>query len=114
MVDGEKVERNSFLYSQLHNLLKEDEADEETKAKITLLIGVMMGAQVANKVISEVAERFASEIARRLPRQALTRTAYYPLIKQVGKWIGINVTKNTFARSVSKVCQLLADLFPPA
>ena len=99
----------AYLYGW-PDLLKEDEADEETKAKITLLIGVMMGAQVANKVISEVAERFASEIARRLPRQALTRTVYYPLIKQIGKWIGINVTKNTFARSVSKVVPIFGGL----
>ena len=99
----------AYLYGW-PDLLKEDEADEETKAKITLLIGVMMGAQVANKVISEVAERFASEIARRLPRQALTRTAYYPLIKQISKWIGINVTKNTFARSVSKFVPIVGGL----
>ncbi|MYC72684.1 MAG: hypothetical protein F4X17_18450 [Gemmatimonadetes bacterium] len=96
----------AYLYGW-PDLLKEDEADEETKAKITLLIGAMMGAQGANKVISGVAERFAREIARRLPRQALTRTAYYPLIKQIGKWIGFNVTKSTFARSVSKVVPIV-------
>ena len=39
----------AYLYGW-PDLLKEDEADEETKAKITLLIGVMMGAQVANKL----------------------------------------------------------------
>ena len=92
------------------DLLKEDEADEETKARITLLIGAMMGAEGVNKVISEVAKRFASQTVRRLPRQALTKTVYYPLIKQIGKWIGINVTKNTFARSVSKVVPIIGGL----
>ena len=99
----------AYLYGW-PDLLKEDEVDEETRAKITLLIGAMMGAQAANKIISQVAEQFASEIARRLPRQALTRTAYYPLIKQIGKWIGINVTKNTFARSVSKFVPIVGGL----
>ena len=99
----------AYLYGW-PDLLKEDMADEETKTRITLLIGVMMGAQAANKIISEVAEQFAREIVRRLPRQALTKTAYYPLIKQVGRWIGINVTKNTFARGVSRVVPIVGGL----
>ena len=99
----------AYLYGW-SDLLEEDMADEETKARITLLIGVMMGAQRANNIISEVAERFAREIVRRLPRQALTKTAYYPLIKQVCRWIGINITKNTFARGVSRFVPIVAGL----
>ena len=99
----------AYLYGW-PDLLEEDVADEETKARITLLIGVMMGAQGVNKVISEVAEQLAREIVRRLPRQALTKTAYYPLIKQICRWIGINVTKNTFARGVSRFVPIVAGL----
>ena len=73
-----------------------------------------MGAQAANKIISQVAEQFASEIARRLPRQALTRTAYYPLIKQIGKWIELTSPKTPLRVACQNSCQLLADLFPLA
>lgn len=45
-----------------------------------------------------------------LESQRDSKTKYYPLIKQIGKWIGINVTKNTFARSVSKVVPILGGL----
>ena len=79
-----------------------DEADEETKARVTLLLGVMMGAKGASKITGELAERLAEQIIKRVPRQALTKTAYYPIIKEIGKWIGIKVTKLAFARGISR------------
>ena len=92
----------AYLYGW-PNLFTDGEFDEETEMRITLLIGAMMGAREANRLLSELAKRFAGEVAHRLPRQALTKTAYYPIIKQIGKWIGVKVTKQTFARGVSKV-----------
>ncbi len=37
---------------------------------------------------------------------ALTKTFYYPIIKQVAKWLGTNLTKNTFGRGVAKALPL--------
>ncbi len=99
----------AYLYGW-PDILEEGEVDEETKLRVTLLIGVMMGAQGANKIISEMADRFAKEMVRRLPRQALTKTAYYPLIKQVGRWLGIKITKDTFARGASKFLPIIGGL----
>ena len=62
----------------------------------------MLGATVAEKGLAELAKRFAEQIGRRLPRQALTKTVYYPIAKQVGKWIGVGVTKRGFAGGVAK------------
>lgn len=30
-------------------------------------------------------------------------TIYYPIIKQIAKWLGVSLTKNSFAKGVSKV-----------
>lgn len=100
----------AYLYGW-PDILEEGEADEETKLRITLLIAAMMGVQGANKLLTEVAERFAGEVIRRLPRQALTKTAWYPLIKQMGRWIGISVTKGTFARGVARVIPIAGGIF---
>ncbi len=96
------AQKLAYLYGW-PDLLEEGEVDEETELRLTLLIGAMMGAKAAQKGLIELAERLAVQVAHRLPRQALTQYAAYTLAKQVGKWIGVNVTKTTFARGISKV-----------
>ena len=96
----------AYLYGW-PDILEEGEVDEETLMRITLLIGVMLGAQQAGQVIKEMAKRFSQQFVRRIPRYALTRTAYYPIVKQVGRWIGISITKNTFARGVGRIIPVI-------
>ena len=91
----------AYLYGW-PDLLDDGELDEEAELRITLLIGAMMGAAQANRVLSKVAAGLAGQVAHRLPRQALTKTAYYPVVKLVGRWIGVQVTKQSFARGLSK------------
>ena len=55
----------------------------------------------------KISKAFAEQVAIRLPRQTLTRYAIYNTSKQVAKWIGIKLTKDTFARGVSKVIPLI-------
>ena len=92
----------AYLYG-LPDILNNGEVDDETKLQITLLIGAMLGAAQANKVIGELARRIAEQVGRRLPRMALTRTAWYPIIKQIARWIGVRITTTTFARGASKI-----------
>ena len=82
-------------------------SSEETELRVTLLIGAMMGAAHANRVLSKVATEFAGQVAHRLPRQALTKTAYYPIVKRVGRWIGVQVTKQSLARGLSKMIPVI-------
>ena len=53
----------------------------------------MMGVAAAERGLAELTKRFSAQVLRRLPGRALTKTAYYRIAKQVGKWIGICVTK---------------------
>lgn len=77
---------------------------------LTVFVGVMGGVSVANKVLQELAEQLQKEVIRRLPRYALTKTAIYPFVKQVAKWIGVKLTKQTFARGVSKVVPIIGGI----
>ena len=81
--------------------------DEETENRMVLLLGSMMGVRQANTALKIISENLAMEVAVRVPRQTLTRTFYYPALKKVLKWFGIKLTKQSFARGVSRVVPLV-------
>lgn len=56
---------------------------ETSQDMLTLFVGVMMGAAAANNAIKNVSKAFAVQVVKRLPQKALTKTVYYPIIKQV-------------------------------
>lgn len=80
---------------------------EEAQNVLTLFAGCMMGVSLANEGIQKLAEGLAGQVLKRLPRTALGKTVIYPIIKQVAKWIGISITKGSFARGLSKVIPLI-------
>ena len=93
------------------NLLDEKQQFSETSRNIlTLFVGVMLGAGAASKAVTEIGKKLATQVAKRLPQQALTKTVYYPIIKQIGKWISMKVTKETFAKGASKVVPVLGGV----
>lgn len=77
---------------------------------LTLFVGVMLGAQAANKAVGEIAKNLAGQIAWRLPQKALTKGFLYPIVKQVAKWIGIKLTKDIFAKGVSKIVPIIGGV----
>ena len=101
------AQKLAYLYGW-PDLLEEGELDEETLLRMVLLIGSMLGAAEANRLLAEIAKRFSREVGRRLPKYALTKTAYYPLIKTVLRWVEIKLTKQTFARSVAKAIPIVS------
>ena len=103
------AQKLAYLYGW-PDLLEEGEPDEETLLRMVLLIGVMLGAAEANRLLAEIAKRFAREVGRRLPRYALTQTTFYPLIKAILRWVGVSLTKQSFARGVSKVIPIVSGL----
>jgi hypothetical protein len=95
------------------DLFEEDDfgnVDEETLLKITLFLGVMMGATGANKAVTQLAQEFAKEVVKRLPKQALTKYAVYNISKQIAKWIGIKLTKETFAKQIGKFIPVIGGV----
>lgn len=83
---------------------------ETSQDMLTLFVGVMLGAAAANNAIKNVSKAFAVQVVKRLPQKALTKTIYYPIIKQVAKWIGIKLTKDTFAKGLGKTIPILGGL----
>lgn len=101
------AQKLAYIYGY-PNLCDEDGRFTESSANLlTIFVGVMGGVAAANKAIKEVAFRAQKEVMKRLPRYALTKGVVYPLVKQVAKWIGISLTKNSFAKAVGKFVPVL-------
>lgn len=96
----------AYLYGW-PNLMEDSTSDDETVMQIAVFIGAMMGAGGAHEALGMVAKLLAGEVAKELPKHTLTKTAYYPIIKEVLKWCGIKLTKKTFADGVAKFIPVL-------
>ncbi|MGW7429864.1 hypothetical protein ACWGIN_09940 [Streptomyces sp. NPDC054861] len=79
-----------------------DDIDDATKGVLTLFIGVMCGTQSANTAVGKVAGLMSKQVAKKLPQKALTQGVIYPIVKKVAAYLGVEMTKQTFAKSVSK------------
>ena len=79
-----------------------DELDDATKGVLTLFIGVMFGTQSANAAVGKVAGMMSKQVAKKLPQKALTQGVIYPIVKKVAGHLGVQMTKQTFAKTVSK------------
>lgn len=103
-------QKMAYLYG-FPDLTDEDGVlTEEAKNVMTLFAGAMMGVGIANEAIQKIAENLAKEIVKRLPKYALTKTVIYPIVKQVAKWIGVKLTKDSFAKGLGKVVPILGGV----
>ena len=78
---------------------------------LTIFMGVMMGAPVAEKGIDELSKAVAESAVTRLPRVALTKTALFPVVSQIAKMIGTRLSKASFAKGVGRFIPIAGGLF---
>lgn len=81
--------------------------DDATAGIITLFVGVMFGSDMAKRAIVGMSKCLAEQIAERLPRKHLTNYLIYNVVKEVAKWLGKEITKDSFAKGGSKVVPLI-------
>jgi hypothetical protein len=80
-----------------------DAADDATAGMLTLFAGVMFGVQAANEGVARIAVLVSKELLRSLPQRALTQGVVYPIVKSVAKYLGVQMTKQVFAKGVAKI-----------
>lgn len=81
---------------------------DETLSALTLFVGVMIGSHEAVEGVNLLTKAFAEQVVKRLPKMALTQYAFYNIIsKQVAKWIGLRLTRETFAKGAGRVTPLI-------
>lgn len=78
--------------------------DDETLAKLTGFLGIMMGVGGASASVTTFATQVARPaIQKNIAGKALTKTAWYGPMKQTLKLVGIKVTKDSFAKAATKI-----------
>ena len=100
----------AYLYGYPDLLDENGNVTDATVNLLTVFTGVMMGAAVANNAIREVSKQLAETALKRLPQQALTKGFIYPLVKKVASWIGVSLTKKSFASGVAKAIPVLGGV----
>ena len=86
------AQKLGYLYGWPDLLDEKGEITDGTRNVLTLFVGIMFGAQAANKLVGEIAKQVSLQAAKRLPQQALTKTMYYPVIKQVARVVHFPIT----------------------
>lgn len=84
--------------------------DEKVKNQILLYCGVMFGVSGAVSGVRVLSTQIAKTTLKKLPQKALTKTFWYPIVKQIGKVIGIKITKSSVAKGVSKVVPVIGGV----
>lgn len=105
------TQKLAYLYGWDHIFEgTEEEINDETKNLLILFIGVMFGANGATDAVTKISGQVAAAVAKKLPQKALTKGAVYPIVKKVAGYIGVKMTKDIFAKGVSKVIPIIGGV----
>lgn len=100
----------AYLYGA-QDLWKDGEIDNDAvRNQLILYCGVMFGVSGAAAGVRILSSQIAKTTLKKLPQQALTKTLWYPVVKQIGKLVGVKVTKNAVAKGVSKVIPVVGGV----
>ena len=105
------MQKLAYLYGWRELLSDMDEVDDETIGVLAMFFGVMLGVGGAAQSLTVFARSVAMPaFQKQLTKQALTKTSWYPVVKQCLRFIGINLTKKSFAQGVSKVIPVIGGV----
>lgn len=84
--------------------------DEKVKNQLLLYCGVMFGVSGAVSGVRVLSTQIAKTTLKKLPQKALTKTFWYPMVKQIGKAIGVKITKSTVAKGISNAIPVIGGV----
>lgn len=79
---------------------------ERVNGELILFLGVMFGVGGATATIKALSAQLSKEALKKIPNKALMKTVYYPIVKKMSAMIGVKMTKDTFAKGISKMIPL--------
>lgn len=100
----------AYIYGYPSMISIDGGMDDATKNIILLFIGMMYGVKGTEKIIANLSVTLAEQIAKNISREALTKTAWYPLLKEICKQVGIKVTKDTLGKAATKVFPVIGGV----
>jgi hypothetical protein len=105
------------LAQQIAYLFGEDELfegggqlSEAAQIRIIAYLGAMFGAAGAAALVSQTSKLAGANLGKKVAAQALTKTAWYPLVKKVGALVGQNITKKTVEKTLTKAVPVVGGV----
>lgn len=83
---------------------------ERITNQLILYCGVMLGSAGAAQTVRVLSSALAKQALKKIPQKALTKTFYYPIVKSIAKAFGTKMTKNVFAKGVSKAIPIIGGV----
>ena len=99
-----------YLYGEVDIWCDGTPDPDRVTNQLVLYCGVMLGATGAAQTVRVMSSALAKQALKKLPQKALTKTFYYPVVKSILKFFGVSVTKNTFAKGVSKIIPVIGGV----
>lgn len=84
--------------------------EERVKSELMIFLAVMFGVAGANSLLRIMFQNISKNVGKQLVQKALTKTAWYPIIKTLAQYLGVKMTKDTFARTAAKVVPILGGV----
>ena len=93
----------SYIYGYDDIWTDQGELSEQSKNTLILYLGIMLGVTSAGSITRVLSSKLSTQVLKSIPRKALTKTFYYPILKKVLAVFGTRLTKASFAKGVSKM-----------
>ncbi len=84
--------------------------DEDIRRELTLYLGVMLGIEKSASMLRVMSTNISKQVVTRTSRRALSKTTFYAMVKKIGTIIGVKVTKEGFAKGVSKAVPVVGGI----
>ncbi len=104
------TQKLAYLYGWKDMFDTNEELSKDTIERMTLLMGVMFGVDLADNAVVKLAQSAALNIEKKILQKALTRSAVYPIIKKAASILGIRISQQSFSVGVSKVIPYIGGI----
>lgn len=104
------IQKLAYIYGWQSLIEKDKTIDDETSQILTLFTGVMFGVKGATSVVTKISGSIAQKVGKTLSQKTLTKGVIYPIVKKTATMIGVKMTKDIFAKSVSKVIPVVGGV----
>jgi hypothetical protein len=86
------------------------ELSEAAQMRVIAYLGAMFGAAGAAALVTNTSKRAGIKLGKKVAAQALTHTAWFPLVKKVGAVIGMKITKKTVEKTITKAVPVVGGV----
>lgn len=99
-----------YLYGWEELITEDGKLDDETSNMLTLFVGVMFGVNGAASTITKLSASAAQKASKSIASKALSKGMIYPIVKKIAQVLGVRMTKEIFAKCVSKVIPVIGGV----